>query len=226
MNPVTTKDGSITYFNKEFQEHYHTTTGAKEEAVKKFAEPHRAFLEGKDAITVLDMCFGLGYNSMAFLDLFAGRFSSITLACFEADITILKKIRKEELPFASAELVASFVSAYVEKEKTRYRTIWNQSSIILDLVMGDATTTIKNQSSDSFDAVLFDPFSPKKHPALWSKSFLGEIKRVMREGAALTTYSCARSFRDTLRELDFVVINGPVVGRRAPSTIGIKRKKP
>jgi len=44
----------------------------------------------------------------------------------------------------------------------------------------------------------------------------------MRKGGILTTYSCASIIRKNLREAGFLVKDGPVVGRKAPSTIAIK----
>jgi len=43
----------------------------------------------------------------------------------------------------------------------------------------------------------------------------------MNKNAKLSTYSYARTVRENLKEAGFEVIDGPVLGRRSPSTIGI-----
>ena len=48
----------------------------------------------------------------------------------------------------------------------------------------------------------------------------------MKSGARLATYSCAGKVRRALTEVGFEVIDGPIVGRRSPSTIAIKKRKP
>ena len=39
MKKVTTNDNSVTFYNEKYSEHYHSTSGAEEEAIKKFVEP-------------------------------------------------------------------------------------------------------------------------------------------------------------------------------------------
>ena len=39
MEKLLTGDGSFTFVSSEFEEAYHSVTGAEEEALKKFAEP-------------------------------------------------------------------------------------------------------------------------------------------------------------------------------------------
>ncbi|HKL21417.1 MAG TPA: radical SAM protein, partial [Tichowtungia sp.] len=39
ISPITTEDGSITFFSRDWKEHYHTKAGARLEAQKKFVDP-------------------------------------------------------------------------------------------------------------------------------------------------------------------------------------------
>ena len=68
MKQIVTKDNSITFRSDEYDETYHSVTGAVEEAYKKFAEPALEFVKGKDEVSILDIGFGLGYNSAAMMD--------------------------------------------------------------------------------------------------------------------------------------------------------------
>jgi tRNA U34 5-methylaminomethyl-2-thiouridine-forming methyltransferase MnmC len=213
MKKVITKDSSETFFNEKVQEHYHSTSGAVEESLKKFAEPCIEYLEKKE-VRILDMCFGLGYNSSAIIDLLAGKKQKITIIALENDEEILKQIKNVNPKLESYFLIKKSV------EKKEYKTIYKNTKSIIKLLLGDARQTIKQVKN--IDAVLFDPFSPKKQPELWTKQFLQDVHKAMNKNAPLTTYSCAKTFRDTLRELNFQVLNGPCVGRRAPSTVAIK----
>ena len=91
----------------------------------------------------------------------------------------------------------------------------------IKLLLGDARETIK-QVTEKIDFVFLDPFSPKKCPELWTDEFFKDIYTIMRPGSKLATYSCARIVRDNLTKAGFSVSDGPIVGRRAPGTIGIK----
>ena len=220
MNPVKTKDGSITFFNEEFGEHYHATHGAEEEAVKKFAQPLKPYIKSEEPV-ILDLCFGLGYNTAAFIDLYYNKFRRIKIIALEKDKKILQELLELDTGFACFFQLKVTIQNMISGEKTEETFHFKETPITIQLIIGDAQKTI--ESIGMVDAVLFDPFSPKAHPGMWSKEFLTKIKRVMKPKAALTTYSCAKTFRDTLRELDFEVVNGPIVGRRAPSTIAVKK---
>ena len=64
-----TEDGSYTFFSTEFGECYHSTSGAREEAEKKFILSSRltAKADQSNNLKILDICYGLGYNSAAAL---------------------------------------------------------------------------------------------------------------------------------------------------------------
>ena len=69
MKEIKTKDGSLTLHNEEYDETYHSTTGAKEETFEKFIKPCKIKeLAKKGNIRILDICFGLGYNAIAAIE--------------------------------------------------------------------------------------------------------------------------------------------------------------
>ena len=69
LTKVVTGDGSITFHNAEVDEHYHTTTGALEEALEKHVIPSEVvkFAKASSEVVIADVCFGLGYNSIVAL---------------------------------------------------------------------------------------------------------------------------------------------------------------
>ena len=97
MKQVITEDNSITFYNKEVEDHYHTKSGAREEAFEK----HAKALEIKDNSVIFDICFGLGYNTAAALDLKG----NLTIYCFENDKEILKKILEIDADFKSWNII-------------------------------------------------------------------------------------------------------------------------
>jgi tRNA U34 5-methylaminomethyl-2-thiouridine-forming methyltransferase MnmC len=71
------------------------------------------------------------------------------------------------------------------------------------LFLGDAKEYIKSFEDEKFDIVFQDAFSPLKNRELWTKEYFGEIKRVMKKDAVLTTYSTALPVRLGLYENGF-----------------------
>ena len=215
MKQVKTGDGSITFHNEQYDETYHSITGAKEEALKKFVEPSNVKKYAlNDEVNILDVCFGLGYNSAMAIDkiLEANLGCKINIIGLENDIKILKKINDVN------PLIQSY-TMFKDLEKNNYDI--NEDGITIKIMIGDALKTIKeiDEKKQKFDLVFHDPFSPKKCPELWSEKLFKEIKKRMKQDSILTTYSCARIVRDNLKKAGFTVEDGPSVGRRAPSTI-------
>ena len=90
MEYKITQDGSLTVFNPLYKEHYHSISGAFEEAQQKHVEA----LGIEDNMNILDFCFGLGYNSIVALK----NHKNIEIIGLENDINILK-MRNEIIYF-------------------------------------------------------------------------------------------------------------------------------
>ncbi|MFH1668322.1 MAG: MnmC family methyltransferase [Candidatus Woesearchaeota archaeon] len=208
-----TKDGSPTYYSSEYGEHYHSTSGALEEANKKYSDV--VGIDAYDSVSVLDVCFGLGYNTAAAVDKFTG--SKIVVVGLESYQGIIDEIvnlcEAGEYPF-QCEYAMQTVA-----KTGRY----SDENVDVKLVMGDARDTIKELKDETFDVVFHDPFSPQKCPELWTEEFFKEEYRVMKKGGKLATYSCARIVRDNLKAAGFTVSDTKPVGRRAPGTMALKQ---
>ncbi len=65
----TTQDGSVGLYNNEVADIYHSTYGAISEAVEKFVSPlnFSQYFYNRKELNVLDICYGIGYNTKAFL---------------------------------------------------------------------------------------------------------------------------------------------------------------
>lgn len=206
MEKIITDDDSVTFRNPEYDECYHTKSGAIEEAFEKFAKPCKV----RDGMRILDVCFGLGYNTLAAVNI-----ADVDVVGLENDRKILEKIQEVEV---REDLKKDFEKV---KKSAKYLE-YNDGKTSIQLILGDARETIK-KIDGIFDAVFFDPFSPKKCPELWTEEFFKAVADKMKKGAVLATYSCARVVRENLISAGFNVFDGPIVGRRSPSTIAYKK---
>lgn len=70
LYPYFTNDGSVGLFSPEANDIYHSTYGALTEAYEKFILPSdfEKFFRKNSEIKILDICFGIGYNSKSFLN--------------------------------------------------------------------------------------------------------------------------------------------------------------
>ncbi len=206
MKEVTTRDGSTTFFNEKVGDYYHShTIGAIEESTVKYVEPCNI----KGNMRILDVCFGLGYNTLAAL-----KFSKkLNIICLEKDENIINMIQNIEVP-------DDFKEDYKIIQELAKNKTYDKDGLKITLIIGDARETIK--PLNNFDAVFFDPFAPQKVPELWSKEFFKDIYDRMNKGARLSTYSCATFVRKNMTAAGFKVIDGPIFGRKSPSTVAVK----
>lgn len=65
-----TDDGSVGLFNKCVDDIYHSTHGAYSESYEKFllSSGFLDFIKNHDKVSILDVCYGIGYNSKTALD--------------------------------------------------------------------------------------------------------------------------------------------------------------
>lgn len=70
--PYITNDGSVGLYSPEFDDIYHSTFGAYAESCEKFVLPSdiQYYITNYKKINVLDICYGIGYNTKSFLNFF------------------------------------------------------------------------------------------------------------------------------------------------------------
>jgi tRNA U34 5-methylaminomethyl-2-thiouridine-forming methyltransferase MnmC len=172
MKRIVTDDGSTTFYNETYEDIYHSTLGAATESMVKYVKPSRLDQRlSQPTIRILDVCFGLGYNTAAALDHLheLGYKGHIEVVCLENDSRIIAEIARISAPFASYSLV---------QRLARDREVLDADTHLV-LLVSDARESVK-ALEQGFDAVFLDPFSPKKQPDLWQTGFLSDIRRLMK----------------------------------------------
>ncbi|MBT3814447.1 hypothetical protein HOE37_02835 [Candidatus Woesearchaeota archaeon] len=223
LSRFLTLDNTETFLNSEVQQTYHSQTGAVEEALKKYAIPCKiAEVAKTGTVRILDMFFGIGYNSAMAIDvaLESNPDCKIEIVAVENDPEIIKKILEVKPPIKSYTLYKELVRGNEIKENQKF--IYEANNIKITLFVDDAQKAAKKLPEKYFDAIFYDPFSPKAQPDMWTVELFKEMYRVMKDSGILATYSCARIIRDNLSKADLVYDDGPIIGRRGPGTIATK----
>ena len=216
MKKIITADNTETFMNLKVGESYHSQTGAVEEALKKYAIPCKIKEVARTGkLRILDVCFGMGYNSAMAIDIALQENSlcEIEVVGLEYDAEIVSKIQEVNPPI-------SFFKHYKKLDKDNLH--FSEGNVSVTVLLGDAREKAKELNENHFDAIFFDPFSPKTAPEMWQVSFFKEMHRTMKETAVLATYSCARMVRDNMSEAGLLYDDGPIVGRRGPGTVASK----
>ena len=216
MKKIITADNTESYFNEQVGECYHSYKGAVEEAWKKYVVPCKiAEIACSGELKILDICFGLGYNSAAAIDaaLQENPRCSIEVVGLENDPGILEKIQEVKPPLQSYRHYKKLSPAHLDVK---------EGNIHLKVLLGDGREQIKTLPESSFDAIFLDPFSPQTSPEMWQEPFFREMWRVMKPKAIVATYSCARMVRENMSKAGLFYDDGPIWGRRGPGTIATK----
>lgn len=216
MKKVITADQSETFLNEEYNESYHSYTGAVEEAMKKYAEPTKIRELAKSGqIKILDAFFGMGYNSAMAVSVALEENPScvIEVVGLELDPAIVLKIQEvnPEIPFFK-----------YYKKLNSHNLSFTEGNVSVKILLGDVKETTKELENEHFDVVFWDPFSPKTMPDMWSEDLFKEMFRVMKSSGILATYSCARVVRENMSKAGLFYDDGPRVGRRGPGTLAVK----
>lgn len=216
--PQLTADGSYTFFSDTFGEAFHSREGAKQEAQEKFVIPCQLPQKArvKPTLKLLDVCYGLGYNTAAALE----TIWTINPNCYiewyglELDATVPQQAIAHRLLDAWTSPIPELLAALA----TTYQVQTPQLSA--QLLIKDARETIQylNRIGLQADAIFLDPFSPPKCPQLWTVEFLARVTQCLAPTGRLATYSCSASMRTALQlaGLKFGAIN---LADRSPGTI-------
>ena len=210
---VTTGDGSLTFYSEEFGQAFHNTTGAHQEAVEKFVRPTRLeeLARQREHINLLDVCFGLGYNSGVAVEAIhaIAPTCQIHLIGLERSPDVPQQAIAKGILFGIPELWISLVQdQQVDASAFSGQLLW-----------GDARHTLLSVPLGWADAVFFDPFSPSVCPELWTVDFLEQVRQRMKPTARLATYSCGAAIRQAMLEAGFQIGSTSPVGRPWPGTV-------
>ena len=198
---VLSEDGSFTAYSKEYDEHYHSTKdGALRESLTKHVIPAFEFMQNKQEINILDICFGLGFNTLATL--------------YYLKQNNIKAIVNIYSPELDASLINSLNNFTYPKEFAQFKEIilalinnkiYKNEFLQVRVYLGDARKYIKQFPCDMFDIIYQDAFSPKSNPILWTKEYFKDLSNIIKKDGIITTYSVAFKTRLAMYENGFNV---------------------
>ena len=200
---VLTKDGSYSLRSVFFQENFHSLLGALEETKNKFtatSDLHR--FKGK-SLNVLDICFGLGYNSASLFNGLIKQNTYLKLYALEIDRRPLKYSLGNKL-FQKLWHPKVLKILKSLSQKCKYKDKFFEC----DILWGDARQKINDIPANiKFDLIYLDGFSPQKCPQVWSLEFLEKVTQKLHPYGSLITYSSSAAVRKTLRNLGLYIFS-------------------
>lgn len=199
---ITTDDGSTTIHLPDWNEQYHSTHGAIQEAYHVFIGKGLSyFLEKKQPkpLEILEIGLGTGLNAF------------ITLLEAEKLNQSINYTGIEAYPVQSSEIELLNYSKQLKGSDEYFKKIhqgdWKKSYKITSLF---SITKRKQFFSDiedeaSFHLIYFDAFGARVQPELWTEAIFKKMYDALKVGGVLVTYSAKGSVRRAMQAVGFEV---------------------
>ena len=210
MKEIVTNDGTITLKNEKFNECYHSSEGAVTETLYKHIYPAFKVVQ-KDEIKILDICFGLGYNTfLAILN--RPKNSKLKIYSPEFDEKLVKSLKTFKYP-KEFKKIKEIINSIAEN------FYYKDENVEIEVFIGDAREYIKKLNN--VDIVFQDAFSPKVNTELWTIEYFMDIEKL--NPKIITTYSVATPVRYALYKLGYNLYTHPYENIRK-GTLASKEK--
>ena len=215
--PVITKDGSATLFSSKYNQHFHDLdTGAIEESLTKHVLPALDFHKDKTELNILDICFGIGYNTFSTIYYLLKNKANIKLNVYspELDFELIKSLYNFDFPKEFDDI------KHIIKEIALTQN-YQDEQFDIKVHIGDARQYIKNLKN--IDIVYQDAFSSEVNCELWTVEYFKDIYQACNENAVVTTYSVSTPVRLSMNEAGFEIYEIRPVKKK--QTLGFKQKQ-
>jgi hypothetical protein len=159
----------------------------------KYVVPSFTIFKNKNHLNILDICFGLGYNTFATI-LYVLQNNIKTKIRFyspELDDKLLCSLKSFNYP-QQFNIIKNIID--VVSTKHYYKDEQFEINICID----DAQNYIK--TLNNIDIVYQDPFSTKVNPELWTKQYFQDITKTLSTQAIINTYSIASPVKKAINE--------------------------
>ncbi|OGS61915.1 MAG: SAM-dependent methyltransferase [Flavobacteria bacterium GWF1_32_7] len=197
---IITDDGSTTIRIPDWDENYHSTHGAIQEAKHVFIKNGLDLFQNQDSISILEIGFGTGLNAF---------------------ITFLETINKEKVNYVGVEAYPisqeeiaqmNYVS---ELEAEKYQEIFDkmhscdwesQETITENFLLTKRKQFFQDiEDKNQFDLIYFDAFGFPLQPELWSEVIFKKMYEALLPKGTLVTYACRSSIKNAMLSVGFSI---------------------
>ena len=197
---IITDDGSTTIRIPDWDENYHSTHGAIQEAKHVFIKNGLNLFQKQDSISILEIGFGTGLNTF---------------------ITFLETLTKDKVnyvgieayPISEEEIAQMNYVSELEAEK--YQDVFNKMHSCdwesQQKITDNFTLTKRKQffqdieDKEQYDLIYFDAFGFPLQPELWSEVIFKKMYEALLPKGTLVTYACSSSIKNAMLSVGFSI---------------------
>lgn len=203
---VATKDGSLTLFVPEMNEHYHSVHGAISESKHVFIKHGLHYAAKKNnKLSILEVGFGTGLNTwLSWLETVK---EDLEIYYEAYEPFPLSKDIWERLNYSKFENHMGSERIFNQLHESTWEVVHHINDGFV--FVKRRQPIIKLQAKLLFDVVYFDAFGPDKQPELWTAQVFQRLFRSLKPGGVLTTYSAKGEVKRKLKACGFLVESLP-----------------
>ena len=197
---IITDDGSTTIRIPDWDENYHSTHGAIQEAKHVFIKNGLDLFQKQDSISILEIGFGTGLNAF---------------------ITFLETLNKEKVNYVgveaypiSTEEIAQ-MNYVTELQATQYQAVFDkmhscdwesQQNITENFILTKRKQFFQDiADKEQYDLIYFDAFGFPLQPELWSEAIFKKMYEALLPKGTLVTYACRSSIKNAMLSVGFSI---------------------
>jgi tRNA U34 5-methylaminomethyl-2-thiouridine-forming methyltransferase MnmC len=229
------KSGAMTLRSLTYGETFHPGVGPTVEATLLHVEQQRLIERSQKAqrFVIWDVGLGAAANALSAIDALKRGFATDRQAkiASSSDIPATPRIEIHSFDRTTASLEFALTNAaellYLEGYESQAQTLLKcgyveiSENLIWHLHLGDFSTLVRDKRFGSPSAILYDPYSPKSNPEMWTLEHFSNLFQALDPnlGCLLTNYTRSTSMRVALLLAGFYVGVGVVSGEKAETTI-------
>jgi tRNA U34 5-methylaminomethyl-2-thiouridine-forming methyltransferase MnmC len=198
---VLTDDGSSSIFLPEWDEHYHSSHGAIQEAYHVFIRNGLDLFKCRSNISILEIGFGTGLNALiTFLESKQNHLAVdyVGIEAFPVnpdEVHSLNFIEQLKVPSEKHVFLSMHESPWMSKYKLDEKFFLTKRNEYFQDLM----------DKDRYDLIYFDAFGARVQPELWTEGIFKKMYAALVSGGVLVTYASKGSVRRAMLAVGFQV---------------------
>ena len=199
LDSIICRDGSATFKNELHKAYYHPQAGARAQAQQLFLAQSK-LAEGlkRGTVRLLDIGFGMGYNSLLASEVAQNQIgSSLEISAVDQDRSILRQ---------SAEIAGEFsdILPWSDHLNELYQSAETSGeNYSIKMLHGDARFAL-SQLNEKYDIIYLDPFSERSNSELITFEFLQSLKQLLATDGCLVCSNGSSLVRSALVHAGFL----------------------
>lgn len=198
---VYTADGSTTIYIEEWNENYHSSHGAIQEAYHVFIKHGLDLFSSESEVRILEIGFGTGLNAfITYLEAIS-RNLQINYTGVEAYPVLPEEVAA--LNYVKELKALEYVSAF----NTMHNVPWGRQETVSNFFQLTKREQFFKDITDEacYNLIYFDAFGARVQPDLWTEEIFKKMYSALLPGGVLVTYSAKGSVRRAMLSVGFQV---------------------